>query len=54
MGEDAASTVEEVEDAEVYLFGNVAEDKHLLSRDIDILVVTEVKPGELLAELWRE
>lgn len=41
-------------DAEVYLFGSVAENRHLLSSDIDILVVTEKKPGEVLAELWRE
>lgn len=40
--------------AEIYLFGSVVEDKHLLSSDIDVLVVTEVKPGELLAALWRE
>ncbi len=40
--------------AEVYLFGSVAENKHLLSSDIDILVVTGKKPGEVLAELWRE
>ncbi|GBC69064.1 hypothetical protein HRbin01_00755 [archaeon HR01] len=40
--------------AEVYLFGSVAENRHLLSSDIDILVVSEKKPGEVLAELWRK
>ncbi|GAY25600.1 DNA polymerase beta subunit [Desulfurococcaceae archaeon AG1] len=40
--------------AEVYLFGSVAEDRHLLSSDIDVLVVTKISPGEVLASLWRE
>ncbi|MFN3621270.1 MAG: nucleotidyltransferase domain-containing protein [Nitrososphaerales archaeon] len=40
--------------AEVYLFGSVAEDKHLLSSDIDVLVVTKISPGEILASLWRD
>ncbi|MEM3831713.1 MAG: nucleotidyltransferase domain-containing protein [Sulfolobales archaeon] len=41
-------------DAEVYLFGSVAENKHLLSSDIDVLVATRISPGEVLARLWRE
>ncbi len=40
--------------AEVYLFGSVAENRHLLSSDIDVLVVTEMSPGEVLAVFWRE
>ncbi len=40
-------------EAEVYLFGSVAEGRHLLSSDIDVLVVTEAHPGTVLAELWR-
>lgn len=53
--EKIAHTVARLDsNAEVYLFGSVAEDKHLLSSDIDILVVTEVKPGEMLAALWKE
>jgi len=40
--------------AEVYLFGSVAEGKHLLSSDIDILVVTNLAPGKVLAILWEK
>ncbi len=39
--------------AEVYLFGSVAEGKHLLSSDIDVLVVTNLAPREVLAILWE-
>ncbi len=42
------------ENAEVYLFGSVVEGKHLLSSDIDILVVTNKPAGEVLAELWSK
>jgi len=38
--------------AEVYLFGSVAEGKHLISSDIDILVVSNLHPGKIIAELW--
>ncbi len=41
-------------DAEVYLFGSVLQSKHLLSSDIDVLIVTDMHPGELLAILWNE
>lgn len=40
-------------DAEVYLFGSVAEGRHLLSSDVDVLVVTNLNPGEVLAALWK-
>lgn len=40
-------------DAEVYLFGSVADGKYLLSSDIDILLVTEMPPGKAIAELWK-
>ena len=39
-------------EAEIYLFGSVAEGRYLLSSDIDILVVTNTNPGRVLAELW--
>ncbi|MEM2815808.1 MAG: nucleotidyltransferase domain-containing protein [Candidatus Bathyarchaeia archaeon] len=39
--------------AEAYLFGSVAEGKHLLSSDIDILVVTDMPPAQVIAELGR-
>jgi predicted nucleotidyltransferase len=38
--------------AEVYLFGSVAKGKHLISSDIDILVVSDLHPGRIIAELW--
>ena len=38
--------------AEVYLLGSVAEGKYLLSSDIDILVVSDLHPGKIIAELW--
>ena len=38
--------------AETYMFGSVAEGKYLLSSDIDILVVTDLPPGEILSKLW--
>jgi len=49
-----AEAVKEIDgDAEVYLFGSVAEGRHLLSSDIDVLVVTDKPPGEVLAKLWE-
>jgi len=40
---------------EVYLFGSVAEGRHLYSSDVDVLVVSDVlKPGEVFAMLWAE
>ena len=47
---DAVREVDEK--AEVYLFGSVVEGKHLLSSDIDVLVVTSKPAGEVLARLW--
>ena len=49
-----AEAVKELDaDAEVYLFGSVAEGRHLLSSDVDVLVVTDLSPGEVLAALWE-
>jgi len=49
-----AEAVKEIDgDAEVYLFGSVAEGRHTLSSDIDVLVVTDKPPGEVLAKLWE-
>ncbi|ADN50562.1 nucleotidyltransferase domain-containing protein [Vulcanisaeta distributa] len=39
--------------AEVYLFGSVAENRYALSSDIDVLVVTNVNPGIILERLWK-
>jgi len=38
--------VKEVDgNASIYLFGSVAEGKHIAASDIDVLVVTRAKPG---------
>lgn len=39
--------------AETYLFGSVAQKRHNYSSDIDILIVTNQKPAEIHAELWK-
>jgi len=41
------------EDAQVYLFGSVAEGEHLYSSDIDVLVVTSLDPAVVISELWK-
>ncbi|HDD26896.1 MAG TPA: nucleotidyltransferase domain-containing protein [Acidilobales archaeon] len=49
-----AKIVKELDrDAEVYLFGSVAEGRYLLSSDIDVLVVTVRKPEEVISRLWE-
>ena len=40
-------------EAKAYLIGSVAEGRHLLSSDIDVLIVTKLPPGKILSELWR-
>lgn len=39
------------ENAEAYLFGSVAEGKYLLSSDIDMLIITDLSPAQVIAEL---
>lgn len=39
--------------AEVYLFGSVAENNYNYSSDIDILVITNLYPAKVHAELWK-
>uniref|UniRef100_A0A7J3KF60 Nucleotidyltransferase domain-containing protein n=1 Tax=Staphylothermus marinus TaxID=2280 RepID=A0A7J3KF60_STAMA len=39
--------------AEVYLFGSVVEGTYTLSSDIDVLVVTDKPPEEVLVKLWE-
>src|SRR3990170_8387090 len=47
-------TVNELDpQAEVYLFGSVAEKKHNYSSDIDILIITKLHPAKIHAELWK-
>ena len=40
-------------EAEVYLFGSVAEKRYNYSSDIDLLIVTRVEPGRVHSELWK-
>ena len=50
-----AKTVKELDkNAEIYLFGSVAEGKHLLSSDIDVLVITNQPPGKIISTLWEK
>ncbi|MEM4863234.1 MAG: nucleotidyltransferase domain-containing protein [Candidatus Nezhaarchaeales archaeon] len=42
------------ENAEVYLFGSVAEGTYTLSSDIDVLVVTDQSPENVLVKLWEK
>ncbi len=39
--------------AEIYLFGSVAEGTHLYSSDIDVLVVSDVKSEKVRVALWE-
>lgn len=39
--------------AEEYLFGSVAENRHTYSSDIDILIVTKAEPARVHFELWK-
>ncbi|MEM4912644.1 MAG: nucleotidyltransferase domain-containing protein [Desulfurococcaceae archaeon] len=42
------------EKAEVYFFGSVAEGTYTLSSDIDVLVVTDQSPENVLMKLWEK
>ena len=39
--------------AEIYLFGSIAEGNYILSSDIDILIITDKPREKILTELWR-
>ena len=41
-------------EARVYLFGSAAEGRHLLSSDIDVLIITDKSPSEVIAHLWSK
>jgi hypothetical protein len=40
-------------DAEIYLFGSVAEKRNNYSSDIDVLIITKLPPANVHAELWK-
>lgn len=42
------------EKAEIYLFGSVVTGESLYSSDIDLLVISELEPGVVIRELWKE
>ncbi len=39
--------------AEIFIFGSVAENRYNYSSDIDILVITEIRPALVHLELWK-
>jgi predicted nucleotidyltransferase len=39
--------------ARAYLFGSVAENRNNYSSDIDILILTNLKPAIIHSELWK-
>jgi len=41
------------ENASIYLFGSVAEGKYIVASDIDVLIITRVKPSDILIKLWE-
>jgi predicted nucleotidyltransferase len=40
-------------EAEAYLFGPDVEKEHNYSSDIDILMITRLRPAKVLSELWK-
>jgi predicted nucleotidyltransferase len=40
-------------EAEIFIFGSVAEKRHNYSSDIDILIITRLNPAVVHAELWK-
>lgn len=41
------------EDSKVFLFGSVARDEHVLMSDIDVLILTRLKPSLVIANLRK-
>ncbi|MCX8183006.1 MAG: nucleotidyltransferase domain-containing protein [Crenarchaeota archaeon] len=40
-------------DSRVFLFGSVLRDEYVLTSDIDILILTKLKPSEVIAKLRK-
>jgi len=40
-------------EAEIFIFGSVAENRYNYSSDIDVLIITRVHPGVVHLELWK-
>ncbi|MGQ9597490.1 MAG: nucleotidyltransferase domain-containing protein [Thermoproteota archaeon] len=41
-------------ESKVFLFGSVAKKEYVLTSDIDILIITKLKPSEVIAKLRKE
>jgi len=41
-------------ESRIFLFGSVAKNEHVLTSDIDILILTKLKPSEVIAKLRKE
>jgi predicted nucleotidyltransferase len=40
-------------EAEIFMFGSVAEKKYNYSSDIDVLIITKLHPAKIHYELWK-
>lgn len=41
-------------ESRVFLFGSVVKDEYVLISDIDVLILTKLKPNEVIAKLRKE
>lgn len=41
-------------ESKVFLFGSVARGEHVLTSDIDVLILTKLKPSEVISKLRKE
>ncbi|MEM3957584.1 MAG: nucleotidyltransferase domain-containing protein [Thermoproteota archaeon] len=41
-------------ESKVFLFGSVSSGEHVLTSDIDLLILTKLKPSEVIAKLRKE
>lgn len=40
-------------EAEIFIFGSVAENRYNYSSDIDVLIITRIHPATVHLELWK-
>lgn len=41
-------------ESRIFLFGSVAKNEYVLTSDIDVLILTKLKPSEVIAKLRKE
>ncbi len=41
-------------ESKIFIFGSVAKNEHVLISDIDVLILTKLKPNEVIAKLRKE